>query len=167
MGWRMAEDERGIVCRFYTSGRRHPLVIGNLQGVRIPPTTPAQLGVVVASVVVLLATRALWAHLGMVGNGLVLVGVPVGLWWFLRAVRIEGRAPWRAGLGWLQLVSSPRHGRRLGHPARPARGSRWSGRIWLGELPPPVAVAERLPRRPGRADPTDRWTRHARGKRRE
>jgi hypothetical protein len=128
-----ADDQ--IVCRVYTHARRHPIVIGNIQGLRIPPVTPAQLGVLVGSFVVLALTRELWGHLGSVGNASVMFAVPVALAWAIRAARIEGRAPWRAGLGWLVLLTAPRGGVHLGRPASSqARPQRCRGRAWCAEL---------------------------------
>jgi hypothetical protein len=123
-----------IECRFYTHGRRHPIVIGNIQGLRIPPITPAQLALAVGSGVVLASTRALWAHFGPVANGLAFVAVPVGLAWAARAVRMEGRAPWRAGLGWLQQITSPTEGVCLGRRDRPMRPVRYRTGSWVGDL---------------------------------
>ena len=123
-----------LVCRVYTHGRRHPIVIGNIQGLRIPPVTPAQLGLGVGSLVVLALTRALWARFGGLVDGLVLAAVPLVLAWAARAVRMEGRAPWRAGLGWLQLLASPREGFRLGRRDRAMRPVRYRGRTWVAEL---------------------------------
>ena len=123
-----------LLCRFYTHGRRHPVVVGNIQGLRIPPVTPAQLGIGVGTLVLLAMTRALWAHFGAVGNGFVLVGLPVGLAWAARAVRMEGRAPWRAGLGWLQLLATPREGVCLGRRDRPMRPAGYRGQAWTAEL---------------------------------
>jgi hypothetical protein len=120
-----------LLCRFYTHGRRHPIVIGNIQGLRIPPVTPAQLGIGVGTLVLLAMTRALWAHFGAAANGFVLVALPVGLAWAARAVRMEGRAPWRAGLGWLQLVAGPREGVCLGRRDRPMRPARYRGPAWI------------------------------------
>lgn len=91
-----------VVCRSYTHARRFPLVIGNIQGLRLRvPWTPTQLAVAVGAFLVLINTRHLWAHLSPVANALVLAGVPVGLAVAARAVRVEGRAPWRFALGWL------------------------------------------------------------------
>lgn len=123
-----------LVCRVYTHGRRHPVVIGNIQGLRIPPVTPAQLGLAVGSLVILALTRAVWAHFGGLANGLVLAGVPLALAWAARALRMEGRAPWRAGLGWLQLLASPPEGVRLGRRDRARRPVRYRGCVWIAEL---------------------------------
>lgn len=129
-----AGDLEVLECRVYTHARRHPMVIGNIQGIRIPPLTPAQLGVLVGSFVALVVARPLWAHLGAILNALVLLGVPVSLCWAMRAVRIEGRAPWRAGLGLLSLWCSPRCGMRLGRPHRDRRRPvRYRPRTWITE----------------------------------
>ena len=125
-----------IACRVYTHGRRHPIVIGNIQGLRIPPVTPAQLGLAVGSAVVLVVGRAVWAHFGFVGNGLVFLAVPLGLAWAARAVRLEGRAPWRSALGWLQQLSAAPEGMCLGRRDRPMRPARYRGRVWIAELSP-------------------------------
>lgn len=110
-------------------------MIGNIQGLRIPPVTPAQLGIFVATLVLLPMTRSVWARLGGPANGVVVVGLPVGLAWAARAVRMEGRALWRAGLGWLQLFAAPRHGVRLGRPEREMRPRRYRGRVWVADVP--------------------------------
>lgn len=129
-------DEQFLPCRVYTHARRHPVVIGNIQGLRIPPVTPAQLFVGVGSLALLLMTQPIWGHLGGALNSLVLFGVPLGLAFAARALRIEGRAPWRAGLGWLTLLFSNRRGTRLGRSERPDRqlARRYRPSIWLAEL---------------------------------
>jgi hypothetical protein len=132
-----------IECRVYTHGRRHPIVIGNIQGLRIPPITPAQLALAVGSGVALAMTRALWAHFGPVADGFVFLAVPLGLAWAARAVRMEGRAPWRAGLGWLQLLAAPREGVCLGRRDRPMHSVHYRGIAWVGDLDTPVRTASR------------------------
>lgn len=127
-----------LACRVYTHGRRHPIVIGNIQGLRIPPVTPAQLGIAVSAVVLLAVTRGLWAHLGPAVNGIVLVALPLGLAWAARAIRMEGRAPWRAGLGWAQLMVAPREGVCLGRRVRPRPPVRYRGRVWCSNDEPAV-----------------------------
>lgn len=130
------DADEHLVCRVYTHARRHPVVIGNIQGLRIPPVTPAQLLLGVGSLALLLITQPLWAHLGSVLNSLILFGVPLGLAFAVRAIRIEGRAPWRAGLGWMTLLFTSNRGSRLGRTAppdpRPARSYR--PRTWIAEL---------------------------------
>lgn len=130
-----ADDPPALACRVYTHARRHPVVIGNIQGLRIPPVTPAQLFVGVGSLLFLLMTQPLWGHLGGALNSLVILGVPLGLAFAARALRIEGRAPWRAGLGWLVLVTAPRWGSRLGSLAKPEHTARtYRPGTWLAEL---------------------------------
>jgi hypothetical protein len=131
---RATEQVEPIACRVYTHARRHPIVIGNIQGLRIPPVTPAQLGLLVGGVVFLAVTRTLWAHFGAVVNVLVLLGVPLGLAWSARAVRMEGRAPWRAALGWLQLFGTPSEGECLGRRVRRPRTVRYRGRTWVADV---------------------------------
>jgi hypothetical protein len=127
-------DDLHVECRVYTHGRRHPIVIGNIQGLRIPPVTPAQLFVGVAGLVFLVATQSLWAHFGWAVNGTMLIAVPLGLAFTARALRIEGRAPWRAGLGWANLALAPRNGRRLGHTEVRRRVPRRYDRTWIAEV---------------------------------
>lgn len=115
----------GIVCRSYTHARRHPLVIGKIQGYTLPsPWTPTQLGVLVASFLALLWSRPVWAHLGGLLNLVVLLGVPMALMWCARHLRMEGRSPLRMGMGALAYVARPRQGTVHGraHPRpRPCR----------------------------------------------
>jgi hypothetical protein len=128
------DDDMVLPCRVYTHARRHPIVIGNIQGLRIPPVTPAQLLVGIGSLVLLLLTQPLWAHFGGVVNGLTIVALPLGLAYAARALRVEGRAPWRAALGWLTLAFTPRHGRRLGRAERGQRWARRYRRVWIAEI---------------------------------
>jgi hypothetical protein len=129
------DDDLVVACRVYTHARRHPVVIGNIQGLRIPPVTPAQLLVGVGSLVVLTATHRIWAHFGGAINGFLMVAIPLGLAFAARALRVEGRAPWRAGLGWLMLVAAPRRGMRLGKPERTTRLVRqYRPKVWIAEV---------------------------------
>jgi hypothetical protein len=134
MDERPGDDDQRIDCRVYTHARRHPIVIGNIQGLRIPPVTPAQLIVGVGSLVLLVLTQPLWAHFGGAVNGLLMIAVPLGLAFAARALRVEGRAPWRAGLGWFMLVAAPRRGRRLGKPERTQHLARRYRRTWIAEV---------------------------------
>jgi hypothetical protein len=127
-------DDLAVECRVYTHGRRHPIVIGNIQGLRIPPVTPAQLFVGVTSLVFLVATQTLWAHFGWAVNGLMLIAVPFGLAFAARALRIEGRAPWRAGLGWANLFLAPKAGRRLGRTEARRHIPRRYDRTWVADI---------------------------------
>lgn len=136
-----SERAEPIVCRSYTFARRYPLVIGKIAG-WAPlwgPATPTQYAVAVGSALLLLWTRGLWGRVlpGPVGL-FVVVGVPFGLAWAMRAARFEHRAPARALLGLLTLVTTPPRGRVNGRAyfeprPRPLRGNR----IFVAELPAP------------------------------
>lgn len=128
------DDDLVLACRVYTHARRHPVVIGNIQGLRIPPVTPAQLLVGVGSLVVLTVTWPIWAHFGGAVNGFLIVALPLGLAYAARALRVEGRAPWRAGVGWLMLVLMPRRGTRLGKPERTTHLVRQYRRAWVADV---------------------------------
>jgi hypothetical protein len=128
------DDDLVIPCRVYTHARRHPVVIGNIQGLRIPPVTPAQLLIGIGSLILLTAGWPVWAHFGGAINGFLIVALPLGLAYAARALRVEGRAPWRAGLGWLMLVVAPRRGTRLGKPERSTQLVRQYRRTWVAEV---------------------------------
>ncbi len=124
----MTTDD-SVACRSYTHARRHPLVIGKIQGYTLPsPWTPAQLGVLVASFLVLLWTRPVWAHLGGFLNLLVLLGVPIALMWCVRHLRMEGRSPARMAMGALSYVARPRGGSLHGRAHRQPRVCRLGDR---------------------------------------
>lgn len=116
-----------IRCASYTHARRHPLVIGKLaigrgRQAHLPtPITPAQLAVIVATVIVLLVTQPVWAHLGGFGNLAVMGLVPLGLSWTVRHFRMQGRSPMRMALGGLSYLGRSRtgkaHGRRPPSPS--------------------------------------------------
>jgi hypothetical protein len=111
----------GLSCRTYTHARKHPMVIGKIAGWSPPPVTPTQLGVGVVSFLLLLYTRPLWAHLSWAGNILVQGGLPISLMWATRQLRIEGRPPLRALLGFASYLFSPRGGTLRGRPYREPR----------------------------------------------
>jgi hypothetical protein len=144
-----AERAEPIVCRSYTFARRYPLVIGKIAG-WAPlwgPATPAQYGVGVGSALLLLWTMRFWGHLPGPANLLVVIAVPFGLAWALRAARFEHRAPLRALVGLVTLLTTPPKGRVNGRAyfeprPRPLRGTR----IFVSELP-----ARRPRRRRGRS----------------
>lgn len=121
----MAEDNEAperISCRSYTHGRRHPQVLGKVGKRALPfgPYTLVQVGVFVTSFVLLVKTRLLWAHFGMVADSLLLMGLPCLAAWKMRRARIEGRSPLRMAAGVLSYAIRPRngtaHGRRLARP---------------------------------------------------
>ena len=103
-------------------------MLGKIHGYTLPTQlTPAQLGVLFGSFLVLLWSRGIWAHLGGLPNLLVQIGVPMGLAWALRHLRLEGRPPMRTVFGYTTYLFFPRYGQVLGRahrepPARSARG---------------------------------------------
>lgn len=133
-----------IVCRNYTSARRHPNVIGVIGGWALPwPVTPTQLGVLIGSFLLLLKTRPLWgAFLPGFVSLTILGGLPLLGAWMVRYFRVEGRSPVRAAAGGLSYLIRPRAGTLQGRPFRcpPAR------RLDAG----PVFVRERVRARPSR-----------------
>lgn len=132
---RVPDDDLTLDCRVYTHARRHPIIIGNIQGLRIPPVTPAQLLVGVGSLVLLVVTQPVWAHFGGAVNGLIMIATPLGLAFAARALRVEGRAPWRAAMGWFTLVTAPRAGKRLGRVERTRSFPRsYTQRAWIAEI---------------------------------
>lgn len=115
-----------IVCRCYTRARRHPRVIGRF-GVLL--TTTECVGAALAALA-MVSTRAVWAHLGGVGNVVVGLGVPVAVVVALRLFRVESRSPLRTGLGYVSSIAGPRHGVANGRPVhdqppRQPRQPRW------------------------------------------
>lgn len=107
----MAGSFESIDCRSYTRARRHPLVIGKIGGWTLPtPISPTQLLLLLGTFLALLWTRALWAHLGGVGNLLVQGFLPVLFAWMVRHLRVEGRPPLRALAGLVGFITAPRGG---------------------------------------------------------
>lgn len=119
------EDLEAIECRSYTHARRFELVIGNLQGFRLPvPWTPAQMGLTIATFIVMVQLRQLWAVLGPIGNLTIGAAIPYLMGRLARRSRIEGRALHRTVVGWLSTVANRnvalRHGTRV-RRVRPVR----------------------------------------------
>lgn len=134
----MGDDRlEGVGCRSYTHARRHPAVIGKIGGWTLPsPLSPAQLGVLVGSFVLLVQTRRLWAHLPPVMNLVVIAGMPLALAWAVRHLRMEGRSPVRMAAGLACLLSAPPGGTRQGRPLRPKRPVGCRGRVLVDPGPP-------------------------------
>jgi hypothetical protein len=135
----MSQDEfEPIVCRSYTFARRYPLVIGKIGG-WTPiwgPATPAQYGIGIASALLLIATRRFWAYLPGPLEVVVFLAVPFGLAWYLRAAKIEGRAPLRALVGLYTLLATPPKGELGGKPVIDRRPARLEGGwVRVSDLP--------------------------------
>ena len=115
-----SEELQPIVCRNYTSARRHPNVIGVIGGWALPwPVTPTQLGVLIGTFLILLKTRVIWgAFLPGFVSLTILGGVPLVATWAVRYFRVEGRSPVRAAAGGLSYLARPRAGTLQGRPYR-------------------------------------------------
>jgi hypothetical protein len=100
-------EERLIVCTPYTRARRYPSVIGKVGGYSgwPLPATFTQVGLALLSIFTLVKTKPLWAHFGP-GNLIIFAGVPLSVFYCARRVRVEGRAPWAAALGFLQEIGT-------------------------------------------------------------
>lgn len=123
-----AGEPNGVVCRSYTYARRYPLVIGKIGGAQLWwPLSVLQLVVLCASLITLFWTRSLWAHLAGPANLIIALGVPLGLTWMVRHLRLEGRSPLRTLLGAATYAFAPAHGLRHGRPQRPRRCARAGG----------------------------------------
>jgi len=114
-----------IACASYTHARRHPMVLGSIGGWSPPfQLTMTQIGVLLASALVVNKSWHLWGPLfPPVLSALVALAGPVTVAWMARRVKIEGRSPARAALGWVTLLSAPRDGSVDGRPAREPRAT--------------------------------------------
>ncbi|MGW6564969.1 hypothetical protein [Streptomyces sp. NPDC054975] len=115
-----AEDEV-LVGRCYTKARRHPLMIGKWPGGRKPiwggPYTVPQVIVIAVVFAVLMLTRGLWAHFGLV-NFVIAIGVPYVLSLVVRHVHIDGRNPLLVAVSAGGAVMAPAGGRLGGRPVK-------------------------------------------------
>jgi hypothetical protein len=141
-----APDAR-LACRSYTHARRHPWVIGKIGGWALPtPLSPTQLLVLVSSFLVLLWTRALWAHLPGVINLVVQAGLPMVLSWMVRHVRMEGRSPLRMLAGAVVYASAPKAGTHNGRPYREGGPRAMTGaRLFVVATPEAASPAAWVP----------------------
>lgn len=119
----MSADEEQLVGHSYTRARKHPLVIGKLPGAgRLPggPYTITQIVTMVATFLLLVLTRQLWAHFGVI-NILVMICLPWGLAWVLRYARLDGRDPARALRSLVVYASTPADSQLSGRPQHRSR----------------------------------------------
>ncbi|MER5740081.1 hypothetical protein ABT117_31045 [Streptomyces sp. NPDC002262] len=117
-----SSDDGVLVGRCYTRARRHPLMIGKWPGGRkaIPggPYTVPQVAVIAVTFAVLMLTRAVWAHFGLV-NFAIALGVPYGLSLVVRHVHVDGRNPLLAAMSAGGALAAPSAGRLGGRPVKP------------------------------------------------
>lgn len=115
-----------MVFRSYTHALRHPVVIGQVAGWRLPWAVSAtQLAVVGGATAVMLATRPIWTHFGGIANLVVFCSVVTTAGWAVRRWRVEGRSPARFAAGLLTTTVGGRRGVRNGAivgSQRPVRG---------------------------------------------
>ncbi|GAA1095273.1 TcpE family conjugal transfer membrane protein [Nocardiopsis metallicus] len=130
-----APDQHTLVGRSYTRARRHPWVIGRIQGWTLPlgPFSATQLGVLVLSLWLLIQTAPLWTQMGPFA--LIPVTVPFVATWAVRHAQIEGRAPLRALGGYLALYTAPRRGTLNGRPVPTPDPVRLNGVITIQPTP--------------------------------
>ncbi|GAA4757769.1 hypothetical protein GCM10023328_47050 [Modestobacter marinus] len=118
--------------RWYTRARRFPQLIGRTpDGARIPggPYTVTQVATAGALLFIALKTTSLWAHYGLIGNGLLLAGVVYGVVFLLGKIPLGSRSPLAIGAGAWRALSAPTTGRLGGRPVRLRRPHRIEHRM--------------------------------------
>ncbi|MFE4019282.1 hypothetical protein ACFXPZ_17995 [Streptomyces sp. NPDC059101] len=135
-----------LVGRCYTRARRHQNVVGRWPGGgRIPggPYTWPQIVVAVAALGLLVATRSVWAHHGLV-DLVPLIGVPGALALGVRRISVDGRNPFAVAASALGLAVVGGRGRIEGRPVRAGRRGALVGVCtvtWTGTDTAPAAPA--------------------------
>lgn len=87
------------------------------------PYTVPQMVVLAGSLTLLLLTRAVWAHFGLL-NYVIALGLPYGLSLLVRHVQVDGRSPLSVAGSSLGLLTRPSGGRLGGRPLKDLRGRR-------------------------------------------
>jgi hypothetical protein len=143
------------VVKWYTRARKFPQLIGRTpDGAKLwggPYTFTQAIG---AGLMLLVGvnTMGLWAHYGLIGNAVVLLGVTYGLVLLLGRIPVGSRSPLSVVTGVVHAVLSPRHGRLAGRPVRHRRPHRVRHRITvLIESPATRPAPARLARGPAAA----------------
>ncbi|SHN31100.1 hypothetical protein [Streptomyces yunnanensis] len=115
-----------LIGRCYTKARRHRNVVGNWPGggrIWGGPYTWPQIFVALAAIAVLLLSRGVWAHHGVL-DLLPLLGVPYALALVVGRIHVDGRNPLSVAASALGLAVSGNSGRLGGRPVRrPRRGA--------------------------------------------
>lgn len=105
-----APEQRRIRCIPFTPAKRQPPYVGDFFGYTgwPLPLTVFQFSTLAVVAIGMLFTWHLWGRFGM-GNFLVYLGAVSGCTYATRQVRIQGRAPWAAGVGLVgSLIGRPR-----------------------------------------------------------
>lgn len=134
------ELRHSAVGRSYTAGRRQPYLIRKWPGSRwtlpLGPYTLTQLAILVGSIMLLVKTKAVWAHFGPL-NLVIGVGLPSVLTYAARRTRLEGRDPVRTLIAGITYLLQPRAGYLRGQACRiPAPVTTTGLGFVLAELPP-------------------------------
>lgn len=142
-------DHTFEVCRSYTFARRYPKLIGRIKsglgndrGWTIPggPYSPLQIGTFVGTFIVLVWSRAIWAHFGP-ANLVLYIGIPLLLAFAVRHLQIENRPPYRYLVGLLKYVVAQGHGSRNGRRVAEPRPHVVRMRTLVRVAPPRVRTA--------------------------
>ncbi|MGP9587202.1 hypothetical protein ACT3TB_16255 [Micrococcaceae sp. AOP34-BR2-30] len=112
-------DGRIMIGRFYTSARRFKQVLGSLpDGTKIPggPYTYAQVGVMIAVLILGWLTRGVWGSGSAVGDLLLIIVIAVGAGFIIAKMPPSRRSPLRVLGSIIALL------------AHPGPGGRWKGK---------------------------------------
>ena len=135
------------VVRWYTRARRFPQLIGRTpDGARIPggPYTITQVATAGVLMLIALKTTALWAHYGLIANGLLLAGVVYGVVFLLGKIPLGSRNPVAIAAGAWRALSAPSTGRLADRPVRLRRPHRVQHRltVFIPAAAPTAAAPE-------------------------
>jgi hypothetical protein len=151
----MSDQTQRDIVKWYTRARRFPQLIGRTpDGARIwggPYTFTQAVG---AGLVLFvgLNTMSLWAHYGLVGNGLILLGIAYTVVLVLGRIPVGARNPLAVAAGTSRALTAPRTGRLAGRRVRLRRPRRLRHQVHVlldaapvpgpPVDPPPVAPAD-------------------------
>jgi hypothetical protein len=145
----MRDQPQHDVVKWYTSARRFPQLIGRTpDGARIwggPYTFTQAVG---AGLVLFvgLNTMGLWAHYGLIGNGLILLGAAYTVALLLGRIPVGSRSPLAVASGVSRALTTPRTGRLSGRPVRLRRPRQLRHQVHVLLDPGPVPTPPVYPR---------------------